>query len=102
MTDNGLEARFNAAREIARDADRDVEALISSRLMALFPDDGFIGEETGVGAGGWMARLGASQGIASSGVRRSPTLAKGRNAESGGRPRGSFYCRHADLIEFPL
>ena len=83
MNDNGLEARFDAAREIARDAgglalkhfvrrdtlkvetkgvhdlvseaDRDVEALISSRLMALFPDDGFIGEETGVGAGGVKA-----------------------------------------------
>jgi myo-inositol-1(or 4)-monophosphatase len=80
MNENGMEARFNAAREIARDAgrlalkhfllrdtlkvetkgvhdlvseaDRDVEALISSRLMALFPDDGFIGEETGVKAGG--------------------------------------------------
>lgn len=83
MNENGMEARFNAAREIARDAgrlalkhfllrdtlkvetkgvhdlvseaDRDVEALISSRLMALFPDDGFIGEETGVKAGGMKA-----------------------------------------------
>ncbi len=80
MNDDGIEARFNAAREIARDAgglalkhfrlrdtlkietkgvhdlvseaDRDVEALISSRLLASFPDDGFIGEETGVKAAG--------------------------------------------------
>jgi myo-inositol-1(or 4)-monophosphatase len=32
-------------------ADREVEALIRTRLAKAFPDDGFLGEESGGGAG---------------------------------------------------
>ena len=75
MDDQGLAARFRAAKDIAREAgqaaldyfrdpnalkvdskgpqdfvsqaDRAVEALIGDRIHKLFPDDGFLGEEGG-------------------------------------------------------
>ena len=38
-------------QDVASNADREVEALIRARIAAVFPDDGFLGEESGVRAG---------------------------------------------------
>lgn len=44
-------ATKSAVADIVTEADREVEALVRSRLAAARPDDGFLGEESGSGAG---------------------------------------------------
>lgn len=44
-------ATKSALADIVTEADREVEALVKSRLAAARPDDGFFGEETGADAG---------------------------------------------------
>lgn len=46
-----LAATKSSIADIVTDADREVEALIRSRLSAERPDDGFLGEESGADAG---------------------------------------------------
>jgi myo-inositol-1(or 4)-monophosphatase len=46
-----IAATKSALADIVTDADREVEALIRSRLRAERPDDGFLGEETGAERG---------------------------------------------------
>ena len=46
-----LAATKSSLADIVTEADREVEALIRSRLRAARPDDGFLGEETGAEAG---------------------------------------------------
>ncbi len=47
-----LEVAAKGLQDMASNADREVEELIRDRLARLFPDDGFLGEETGAGLGG--------------------------------------------------
>jgi myo-inositol-1(or 4)-monophosphatase len=44
-------ATKSALADIVTEADREVEALVRARIAAARPDDGFLGEETGVTAG---------------------------------------------------
>ncbi|GAA4478774.1 inositol monophosphatase family protein [Microbacterium panaciterrae] len=46
-----LAATKSSLADIVTEADREVEALIRARLAAERPDDGFLGEESGTGAG---------------------------------------------------
>ena len=46
-----LAATKSSLADIVTDADREVEALIRTRLTAARPDDGFLGEESGTGSG---------------------------------------------------
>ena len=46
-----IAATKSAIADIVTDADREVEALIRGRLAAERPGDGFLGEESGRGAG---------------------------------------------------
>ncbi|WP_127820423.1 inositol monophosphatase family protein [Microbacterium sp. CPCC 204701] len=46
-----IAATKSALADIVTEADREVEALIRSRLKAARPDDGFLGEETGAESG---------------------------------------------------
>lgn len=43
----GLAVDRKGPQDVSSDADREVEALIRRRLAALFPEDGFLGEESG-------------------------------------------------------
>ena len=46
----GVEHKLNG-QDVVSIADRAVEALIRDRIIAAFPDDGFLGEETGLHQG---------------------------------------------------
>lgn len=57
MRAEGLTAEAKGRLDFVTEADRKVEALIATQLNAAFPDDGFLGEETGLtggGAGCWV------------------------------------------------